>query len=171
MAAKYIFINNAINDAIVMYAKYKDKDTMVQSHSFMVEVIRMLGLIYNIEDIIEAYCDKDTSKFESLLMQYGYPEAELKSFEENFLLFYKFDFGQKDRAIRKKNRYFNLVQKSIIDMMIAKNNTSKIDLDSVDNLYKMLFTANSEDFYKKSYALSTAYNPYEIDDYFKKNCS
>ena len=32
----------------------------------------------------------------------------------------------------------------------------------------LLFTANSRSFYRKSNAVVMAYNPYEIDEYFKK---
>ena len=69
---------------------------------------------------------------------------------------------------KKENKYFNLVQKYLIDMLIKKNNQEKLDKEDINNFYSLLFTARSTNFYYKSTAVLLAYNPYEIDDYFKK---
>ena len=82
--------------------------------------------------------------------------------------YYKLDMGQKDRVVKKKNKFFNAIQKLLIDMMVTKNNHGEINLDELVDFYELLFTAKSFDFYRKSYALATALNPYEIDDYFQK---
>ena len=70
--------------------------------------------------------------------------------------------------MEKKNKYFNLVQKSLIDMLILKNQKEPVNNEVKNSFYELLFTANTKDFYRKSIALVEAYNPYEIDDYFKK---
>ena len=53
-------------------------------------------------------------------------------------------------------------------MMVTKNNHGEINLDELVDFYELLFTAKSFDFYRKSYALATALNPYQIDEYFQK---
>ena len=65
-------------------------------------------------------------------------------------------------------KFFNAIQKLLIDMMVTKNNKGEINLEELVDFYELLFTANSFDFYRKTYALATAYNPYEIDEYFQK---
>lgn len=163
-----VFVNDAINDAIVLYTKCKDEKESLDYNSFIVCVVRMLAKIYDFSLILEAFNNKDENKFNEVLMMYGYQTEELELFKENFLYFYEFDNGQKERSIKKKNRYFNLVQKSLIDMFILKKQKDNVSTQDIEEFYEMLFTINSKDFYKKSYALLAAYNPYEIDEYFKK---
>ena len=52
--------------------------------------------------------------------------------------------------------------------MFTKNNNGNINLVELIDFYELLFTANSFDFYRKTFALASAYNPYEIDEYFQK---
>ena len=163
-----VFVNDAINDAIVLYTKCKDEKESLDYNSFIVCVVRMLAKIYDFSLILEAFNNKDENKFNEVLMMYGYQTEKLELFKENFLYFYEFDNGQKERSIKKKNRYFNLVQKSLIDMFILKKQKDNVSTQDIEEFYEMLFTINSKDFYKKSYALLAAYNPYEIDEYFKK---
>ena len=164
----YVFINKGLNDSLLLYLQYKDDDKSLQYNSFWSCIIRMLSLIYDEETIINAYYNKDTKLFNSTLLQYGLPVEELTKFKDNLARCYAFEHGQKDRAIKKKNRYFNFVQKGLIDMLVYKNNQQVVDVDIKKEFYDLLFTANSNDFYRKSYALKLAYNPYEIDDYFKR---
>ncbi|MDE5889029.1 MAG: hypothetical protein K2H20_03320, partial [Bacilli bacterium] len=82
--------------------------------------------------------------------------------------YYKFDLRQKKKAIKKKNKYFNLVQKYLIDMMVKKNSQEKVSSLEMNEFYDLLFTVNSKEFYRKSTAVLLAYNPYEIDEYAKK---
>ena len=53
-------------------------------------------------------------------------------------------------------------------MLVTRNKKEKLDVRIIKNFYKLLFTANNSSFYRSSNALVLAYNPYEIDDYFKK---
>ena len=54
MNTKYVFINNAINDAIVLYCQSsKDKESL-NYNSFLVCVMRMLCTIYDENRLIYA---------------------------------------------------------------------------------------------------------------------
>mgnify|MGYP003308139846 CR=1 FL=1 len=83
--------------------------------------------------------------------------------------FYKSEVKKEDKAIKKKNKYFNLVQKHLIDMMIQRNNLKLVDSVTMKEFYDLLFTAKSNNFYRMSYALLVAYNPYEIYEYAQKH--
>ena len=62
----------------------------------------------------------------------------------------------------------HVVQKHLIDMLVKRNEQEALDKLVIIDFYNMLFTANNPDFYRKSVALLEAYDPYEIDKYFKK---
>ena len=53
-------------------------------------------------------------------------------------------------------------------MLVKKNEHEPMDKNLILQFYNLLFTANNSDFYRKSIAVLEAYNPYEIDEYFKK---
>lgn len=163
-----IFINNAITDAMELYIKSKDKKNSLDYNKFLCSVVRMLVLIYGEESLIKAYNEKDVDSFDKILLKYNYPLEELDSFKVNFFKFHRSELRQQQKAIKKKNKYFNLVQKHLIDMMIKKNIVEKVDNLVMNEFYNLLFTANSRDFYRKSTAVLLAYNPYEIDVYAKK---
>jgi len=170
--AKYIFINNAINDSIIMYYQAKEKPHSVEFNSFMVTVMRMIVLLYGELDITNCYHtknEKGMGGFDTNITKYGYPPAKLEKFKENFEKYYEFDMRQRKLHIKRKNPYFNAVQKSLIDMMFAKNKRSPLDANQAQEFYNMLFTANSVDFYRRTFAILTAVNPYDVDEYFRKN--
>lgn len=165
---KYIFVNEAFNEALVSYVKGKKKPNSKEYNSFLSSVMRMLVIIYGEEDILKSYKTKNFKLFDEALMKFGYSLENVNKFKNMLLGFYKMDQGQKDRLVKKKNKFFNAVQKLLIDMMVVKNNHGEINLEELVDFYELLFTANSFDFYRKTYALATAYNPYEIDEYFQK---
>ena len=51
--------------------------------------------------------------------------------------YYQVDMGQKDRTIKKKNKFFNAIQKLLIDMMVTKNNHGEINLDELVDFYEL----------------------------------
>ena len=53
-------------------------------------------------------------------------------------------------------------------MIVKRKNVELIDNDIIKEFYELLFTANSKDFYRKSTAVLLAYDPYEIDEYVKR---
>lgn len=168
MNTKYVFINNSINDAIVLYCQSsKDKESL-NYNSFLVCVMRMLCILYDEDKIIDAYYAKSEDDFDKIIMEYDYPKDELDKFKDNFQRFYEFDIGQSDRSIKKKNKYFNLVQKNLIDMLVYKNNKETVKIELKEEFHNLLFTAESKDLFRKSYALLMAYDPYEINKYYEK---
>ena len=168
MNMKYVFVNNAINDAIVLFCQSKDDKESLNYNSFLVCVIRMLCIIYNENELIDAYYSKNEETFNKVITKYGFKEDDLNKFKDVFQKFYEYDIGQKDRVIKKKNKFFNLVQKSLIDMLVCKNNVETVRVEAKKEFYDLLFTVNSKDMYRRSYALLMAYDPYQIDNYYKK---
>lgn len=162
-----VFINPAIDEGFKSYIANKDKEDSLEYNKFIVVVIRLLLLIYG-EDILNLYNNKDANTFNVLILKYGYSVEEYGKFVNNLNRCYNFSLKQEEKAIKKKNKYFNLVQKSLIDMLIYKNKKEAVSKDVIEKFYELLFTANTKDFYRRSIALVEAYNPYEIDDYFKK---
>ena len=169
MAEDAVFINNSINEAFLLYSKNyenEDKDVSIEYNSFMCSVARMLIIIYG-NDIYEHYDNEDVKLFNKLILKYDFPVEDYKKFRVIFEKFYSFNKKIEDKPIKKKNKYFNLVQKYLIDMMIARTKKEKVDKKVIREFYSLLFTANSKSFYQKSYAVMVAYNPYEIDEYAK----
>ena len=82
--------------------------------------------------------------------------------------FYQMEKKQQSKAIRKKNKYFNAIQKFLIDMFINRGKQQPLKKKEIKEFYNLLFTANSKSFYRKSTALVLALDPYEIDEYYKK---
>ena len=162
-----VFINNAINEMFIIYNRSKEQPLSVEYNSFLSSVIRMLVLIYG-EDILNCYNNKDVVSFDKIVLQYGYDASELETFKLNCDKFYKAELKKEDKPIKKKNKYFNLVQKHLIDMMLKRNNLKIVDKVTMKEFCDLLFTAKSNNFYRMSYALLVAYNPYEIYEYAKK---
>lgn len=165
--ADSVFVNEAFDESLKIYSEYKDKEDSLEFNTFMCSVTRMLVLIYG-EDILEQYKNNKEEEFDKIILKYGYDESEYKNFKLCFLKFHTFDNKVQLKAIKKKNKYFNLVQKYLIDMFVKKGTKEDVTDEDKSNFYKLLFTANSGTFYQKSYAVAVAYNPYEIDEYAKK---
>lgn len=162
-----VFINKAFDEAFKDYLTYKGIDSSLEYNKFIVGVIRLLILIYG-EEIITYYNNKDENSFNVLMLKYGYSLEDYSMFVNNFNKCFNFSLKQESKAIKKKNKYFNLVQKSLIDMFVLKNQKEPVTSEVKNEFYDLLYTANTKDFYRRSIALVEAYNPYEIDDYFKK---
>ena len=161
------FVNEAINEMFSLYNKSKDHPLSIEYNSFLSSVIRMLVLIYG-EDIIKCYENNDVNEFVNIILKFGYDSNLCKDFIITCNKFYKAELKKEDKTIKKKNKYFNLVQKHLIDMMVQRNNQKIVDSVSMKEFYDLLFTAKSNNFYRMSYALLVAYNPYEIYEYAKK---
>lgn len=162
-----IFINEAINECFVIYNRSKEQPLSVEYNSFLSSVVRMLVCIYG-EEVINCYENKDVNAFNNLLVKFGYEENLVEEFKMNCNKFYKAELKKEDKPIKKKNKYFNLVQKHLIDMMLKRDNLKVVDSVTMKEFCDLLFTAKSNNFYRMSYALLVAYNPYEIYEYAKK---
>lgn len=163
-----VFINSGINKCFKLYRDSKDDEESLDYNSFLVAIVRMLIVIYT-KDIVACFETNNVSTYHDILMKYGFSQKGYNSFNLAVDKFVLFDDKLSSMEIRKKNKFFNLVQKYLIDMMVCKMKNSEVDKNEINEFYNLLFTINSKDFYKKSYALLNAYDPYEIDTYAKKN--
>lgn len=161
------FVNKAFNEAFLVYNRGKSNVDSLDYNDFMSSVIRMLVVIYG-EDIVKAYESKDVSLFDNTILKYGYDINEYAAFKAYFDKFYSTNIKSDKKAIKKKNKFFNIVQKYLIDMMAKKKSVQFVSPEELKSFAGLLFTINSSDFYQKSVALVLAYNPYEIDDYARK---
>lgn len=162
-----IFVSKAMNDAMQLYNSSKGNHESLNYNRFLCVVIRMLILIYG-NEIIDAYNSKNIIVWENLILKYGFEKKDYDNFIIVLDKFYNFDIRQQKKSIKKKNKYFDVVQKYLIDMMVKRKNVELIDNDIIKEFYELLFTANSKDFYRKSTAVLLAYDPYEIDEYAKR---
>ena len=161
------FVNEAINEMFSLYNKSKDHPLSIEYNSFMSTVIRMLVLIYG-DDIVRAYDTNNEDLFNKTILKYGYDVNLFVDFKTTCDKFYKAELKKEDKAIKKKNKFFNLVQKHLIDMMVKRDSIKVVDNVTMKQFYDLLFTAKSNNFYRMSCALVLAYNPYEIYEYAKK---
>lgn len=167
MQDEIIFGNSALDEAFKLYVSNKDNKNSLNYNKFMCVIVRALVLIYG-EDIVNTYENKDIKAFDNILTKYGFDITEVSNFKTIVDKFYQFELRHQKKAIKKKNKFFNFVQKYLIDMMKQKSINEKVDMIEMNDFYDLLFTANSKDFYRKSTAVLLAYNPYEIDEYAKK---
>ncbi len=167
MPNKDIFINEAINEMFVIYNRSKEQPLSLEYNSFLSSVVRMLVLIYG-DEVLTCYENKDVEAFNRLVLKYGYDASQYEAFKITCDKFYKAELKKEDKPIKKKNKYFNLIQKYLIDMMLKRDNLKVVDSVTMKDFYDLLFTAKSNNFYRMSYALLIAYNPYEIYEYAKK---
>lgn len=163
-----MFINEALDEGFKLFHDNQDKQDNLSYNAFLCSVIRMLVTIYGEREIIDAWNSRDEVQFYSLLSKYGFNRVDIENFKVVLLKFYKSLKKQEVKAIKKKNKYFNLVQKYLVDMMVCRCKMEMVDTKIKEEFVHLLFTANSKDFYRRSTAVLLAYNPYEIDEYVKK---
>src|SRR5699024_12693978 len=106
---------------------------------FLCVVIRMLILIYG-NEIIDAYNSKNIIVWENLILKYGFEKKDYDNFIIVLDKFYNFDIRQQKKSIKKKNKYFDVLQKYLIDMMVKRKNVELIDNDIIKEFYELLFT-------------------------------
>jgi len=162
-----VFINETIEEAFKIYNEYEKHPESIEYNSFLCSIIRMLVIIYG-DDVIINYNNRNTSGFMEMLCRYGISNEMANDFIILVDKYNKFEMKQVEKTFKKKNKFFNAIQKCLIDMFVKKYQTEVITDDIIEKFYNQLFTANSKDFYRQSIALVTALNPYEIDEYYKK---
>ena len=115
-----VFINNAFTKAIDDYLKSSDNVQGVMYNSFLVVVIRMLVAIYSELDIINPKIIDDEDLLKENLTKFGYSKSDVLVFLSNIQLFWDFENENDKRKVKKKNPYFILIQKELVDMLIKK---------------------------------------------------
>lgn len=164
-----IFVNEAINNAISDYFKYKSKPTSVEFNAFSVVVARAIVFLYgelDISNCIKTNNEHSMGGFDMNICKFGYPEDELNKFKSNFQKYYEIEKENQKLAIKKKNIYMDFVQKNLIDMFFYKKVMMNLTENDTKEFYSLLFTTTSNDLYKQSYALLTSPDPKEVEYYF-----
>lgn len=157
------FINKSLDFSFKIYNDSKNRPDSLEYNGVYSSIIRMLIVIYG-EEINQAFLDNNPEKFDEIITNKGLNNEELENFKIALERFFSLDVKQQKKPIRKKNKYFNLVQKFLIDMFVL----SGVDDDRKEEFHKLLFSFDSEDFYRKSVSLVLAYDPYEIEKYYNK---
>lgn len=119
-----IFVNDAINEGILNYINN------INSDDFITIIIKTLISIYGELDIINPYktnTESGLGSFDENITKYGYKLEELSLFKQNVMNFYL----TKNEI---PNKYFNEIEKQLIDMYFCKIKDSKVVEDSFKNL-------------------------------------
>ena len=135
-----VFINNAFTKACDCYLDSNDNVKGVMYNSFLVVVIRMLVSIYSELDIINPKVMGDEDLLKENLCKFGYSKMDVEVFLSNLELFYEFENANNNDKFRKRNPYFIIIQKELIDMFIKKKLNFYITNDEVREFYDLLYT-------------------------------
>lgn len=163
-----VFINNAFTRAINDYELSNDSFTGITFNSFLVVVIRMLIVLYGELDIINPSSAQDEELLKNNLAKFGYKKEDVDAFFANLELYYEHELENEKRTVKRKNIYFILVQKQLIDMFICKKLNFLLTEVEVKEFYDLLYTPFTPNPLRISYNFLMANDIYEIDNYFKK---
>lgn len=162
-----VFINNSFTKAIDDYLKSSDNVQGVMYNSFLVVVIRMLVAIYSELDIINPKIIDDEDLLKENLAKFGYDKSDVLVFLSNIQLFWDFENENDKRKVKKKNPYFILIQKELVDMLIKKKLNFYLTEAEVREFYDLLYTPYSKNPLRVSYNFLQASDVMEVDKYFK----
>lgn len=165
-----VFVNEAFSKAIDDYLKSADQPQGITYNSFLVVVVRMLICMYSELDIVNPMVVNDPDLLYKNLTKYGYTKEALEVFFSNLQMYYDIEKeNEKINAdVKKKNPYFVVTQKDLIDMFIAKKMNYHLTEDEVKNFYGLLYTPFTENPLRVSYNFLTATDVSEVDNYFKQ---
>lgn len=162
-----VFINNAFSKAVNNYTKSNDNVQGVMYNSFLVVVIRSLISIYSELDIINPMVIGDEELLKENLAKFGYDKTDIEVFLSNLQLFDDFEILNETNNVKKKNPYFLLIEKDLINMLIKKKLNFFITEHELKVFYDLLYTPNSTNPLRVSYNYLMSNNEWEIDNYFK----
>ncbi len=162
-----VFVNNAFTNACDDYLKSCDNIQGVMYNSFLVVVVRMLVAIYSELDIINPKVMDDEDLLKANLSKFGYSKTDVEVFLSNIQLFMDFELENDKRKIKKKNPYFIIIQKELVDMLIKKKLNFYLTEAEVREFYDLLYTPYSKNPLRVSYNFLQASDVNEIDKYFK----
>ena len=132
-----IFVNEAINEGIKNYLENNN------SEEFVTVIIKTLISIYGELDIINPYktnTESGMGGFDENIIKFGYSREELSLFKQNVMNFY---LTKND----KPNKYFNEIEKQLIDMFYLKYSNidkDKIDIEAFKNIIQFENTSLNE---------------------------
>lgn len=162
-----VFINNAFTKAINDYTKSNDNVQGVMYNSFLVVVIRSLISIYSELDIINPMVIGDEDLLKENLAKFGYDKTDIEVFLSNLQLFDDFEKLNENNNVKKKNPYFLIIEKDLVNMLIKKKLNFFITEHELKVFYDLLYTPNSTNPLRVSYNYLMSNNEWEIDNYFK----
>lgn len=162
-----VFINNAFTKACDCYLDSNDNVKGVMYNSFLVVVIRMLVSIYSELDIINPKVMGDEDLLKVNLCKFGYSKMDVEVFLSNMELFYEFENVNNNDKFRKRNPYFIIIQKELIDMFIKKKLNFYITNDEVREFYDLLYTPYATNPLRVSFNYLHAKDILKIDRYFR----
>ena len=162
-----VFINNAFTKACDCYLDSNDNVKGVMYNSFLVVVIRMLVSIYSELDIINPKVMGDEELLKENLDKFGYSKMDIEVFLSNIELFYEFENANNNDKFRKRNPYFIIIQKELIDMFIKKKLNFYITNDEVREFYDLLYTPYATNPLRVSFNYLHAKDILKIDRYFR----
>lgn len=162
-----VFINNAFSKAVNNYTKSNDNVQGVMYNSFLVVVIRSLISIYSELDIINPMVIGDEELLKENLAKFGYDKTDIEVFLSNLQLFDDFEVINETNNVKKKNPYFLIIEKDLINMLIKKKLNFFITEHELKVFYDLLYTPNSTNPLRVSYNYLMSNDESEIDNYFK----
>ena len=162
-----VFINNAFTKACDCYLDSNDNVKGVMYNSFLVVVIRMLVSIYSELDIINPKVMGDEDLLKENLCKFGYSKMDVEVFLSNLELFYEFENANNNDKFRKRNPYFIIIQKELIDMFIKNKLNFYITNDEVREFYDLLYTPYATNPLRVSFNYLHAKDILKIDRYFR----
>ena len=162
------FINEAFDKAVNDYLKSADQPQGIVYNSFLVVVARILIIMYSELDILNSLAINDEELLKKNLMRFGYSASSLEIFFSNLQQYYDIEKENETKKVKIKNEYFILVQKDLIDMLIAKKMNFYVTEKEIKEIYDLLYTPFSKNPLRVSYNFLTAPDVLEIDKYFKK---
>lgn len=162
------FINDAFAKALVDYQNSCDKPKGITYNSFLVVVIRALVCLYGELDIINPFIAQDEDLLVTNLSKFGYSKENIAIFFANLNNYYQEELKNNNRKVKIKNPYFIMVQKNLVDMLIAKKLNFYLTEVEVKEFYDLLYTPHTTNPLRLSYNYLMAENTLEVDEYFKK---
>ena len=141
-----LFVNDAMDYALTMYTRSKERKFSPIYNSFLVVVIRALCSIYGKLDITNPFLTKNEYGFNQNLERFGYEWDNLAKFYEHMQAYYEWAKASSKSQVISKSKEFVLIQKQLIDMLACKigDNIDFLD-EEVGKLSKYLYTEDNPD--------------------------
>lgn len=151
-----VFINKAFTHALNEYLENKKSPMDIKFNSFYAVVIRLLIIIYDELDITTPYSLGKEKMLATNLKKYNVPKDVIN----NFFIYIE-DFYETSSMSS-----FIRVQKTLVDMFIAKKNSIKVSDTEIKNFRDLLYSPYSGNPLIVSYNFMVTDNSSEVVDYF-----
>ncbi len=161
-------INETFSQAVLDYQDSKDEPKGIVYNSFLTVVIRSLICIYSELDIINPIMTESADALKENLAKFGYSRVDIEEFFHNLELFANYEKEKQKQGIFKKNPYFEVIEKQLVDMLICKKMNFHLTEKEVKEFYELLYTPYTPDPLRISFNFANSENVLAIDEYFKK---